>query len=474
MRSGRHAFSRLLHFSQLMLLLALCSFPRVSAAESSHSSPSNVAKADDGPGAFPSLPPLASYDTLMSVSPAVREHYIDQLRILMVDLAADSQVRKLDLFAETLPPRSDFQYLFGEIFQFARAEPGLPPSAPLPPSRPAELQSHCKNAKNKPVPIWTDGRYFLCPEGLYSTNGNTLTTPYLTPDAYNEALKKNSETFETKHADELKKNRDECSDLVKVGGGEEQKRAYSWNEDQNRCSDIQRQNQGYGDDGKKSGSCIFAGNVSQYEKKGRHSYCKPVQSVCLDGTIPASGGSCPDKKKPLSCKGNHAVCNPLFFGLKGADKPFCVPFGGGVGQNATRNCSALNAGGSLSVAKGAKAADQKIPEKNDRSWAEDYLGVGDTESKKKAWDKFVKDFKSLCDVDAKDKLARNCEACMVMRRRLMALNGRILLAQREPKSAKLSGVGKPPRCAWSPTEIATSEQLEHADKVYKKEDKTVR
>ena len=144
---------------------------------------------------------------------------------------------------------------------------------------------------------------------------------------------------------------------------------------------------------------VYAGNIIGYDTK------RPASSFCSDSKVNMAKDptKCPAEDKVV-CKGSgqQLLCNPLVFSTVNATEGICVPPGGA----ATANC--------------AKAAKAHKP-------AFDYLAnakgpITDT------WQKFSKDFNSLCtyakgaQANANGKAMAQCSECAVMANGMKSLN----------------------------------------------------
>jgi hypothetical protein len=411
---------------------------------------------------FPAVPPLASYETLMSVSPTVRQRYVQQLRILLVDLSEISQKNRLSDFVYQDPAKTELQEILDWVFPRAKA------AQPLPPRRSVELgfaapvsRSLCPSGK---LPIPTEDRtVVLCDSGYfqYSPDNNIVSSAITEPQKGRFPFKQGD--YELKAPEHMRKLAEQDKNLKDAlrpkckepnAYDQDGEKAPATSEDK-VCDKARVGNRENLDSTKLAGQpCIFAGNVSRYVAKpgSRNEVtCEPPTAICESGQLPTKAkDKCPNNGRLLNCEhmprneGPWVVCSPISFGLSEKDLPFCAQIGGGRGKNATRSCAHASDGGSV------RFDGSKPVYKPGSTNTKDYLSFGDAESKKAAWERFKEGFQKLCKNETSPEFARNCEACKVMHRRLIAMNARI---KHFKVTRQDSSPSTPPTCAWNPNEL---------------------
>ena len=133
-------------------------------------------------------------------------------------------------------------------------------------------------------------------------------------------------------------------------------------------------------------SCIFAGNINEFmDKPKRPGRCRNSSTFRFS-----------DHGHPYTCaSARESVCNPLVFCLKKDNTPFCVP----AKIDATKACDA------------ASTADARLPD----CLNQNIQGLAD------AWNHYREGFNQLCRNNAASR-AFHCDECLIIAKRLADLN----------------------------------------------------
>lgn len=432
----------------------------------------NQARAADAPAhakrpdtAQRGVPQLASFEALMRATPAARKHYVRQLQLLLVDLA--SLPDNGGLFAEAEPIQNRRSQLLSLLVAVAEADNTPTDLTPYPKDSVKNGQpTSCLTDSSLGVPVQV-GDSYICPNFMIRHSQDLSAADNVFVQDNSPVAKRNAAFLWKDHsgksnpaqppdptvAAQMADPRDQCKEPdYAAKDGEDSYCSAS------ATAKFER---------KPGAECIFAGVISSY---GKNKFCTPQTKACADGSDPSAG--CKDSRV-LSCDqstGSSAICNPIIFGAKDTNSPYCVPTGGGRGKNATRNCAALAA----SVKPDSPSAAAKP---TDSAATPDFLAEGNSKAKAEAWTKFKDSFSNLCKVGVTSleggedtvKPSPNCTACQVIKRRITAMNTRLQHA------INVKGTGDPhtiTNCDWNfrTLDAASVEQdLDKATQVYGKQ-----
>lgn len=371
-------------------------------------------------------PALAPYEVLMRASPQNRAHYLKQVHLLLVDLSKNPNSgliadERFSIYRE---------YILKFILTEAKATGDFVDTAVVPKKCPT------KDDKGDDTPKEFGNRY-VCPDHMLTRNeighwviGESQPKKEVLSKRWQEAQRT---AGAANNQDAMREPRDQCREP----------------EDHYEKEDLYCAN---APTTTRSNECIIAGMISKYEGPK----CKPIEFTCANGATPdTSNDPCKGSTK-VSCGSSDkfTLCNPIIFGMKDPKNPFCVLTDNKL--NPTRACARLalnkNSGGTP-----------------------DFLAEGNVVAKAAAWKRFSESFSSLCKTlntndkggDDALKTSPNCKDCLVMKRRITAMNTRLQYALNKKGESK-------PRlwldCKWDPGFIIypSEQNLKTGEEEYRK------
>lgn len=342
---------------------------------------------------FPVLPELKSYDELVSASPAARIHYLDQLRLMLVDLS-------------TMEAGDPSSFIVQESMQNHYRQ-----WAALLGLLGAEEAKAAKKSKAKST-AWAD------PGNCdYTKDNNCRPRPAdseagaqtLMPNAATGAAGKGPKWKDAGALENDWRQKDDAENPEKPDICKDPHGKWNWKENEKQreqCSKAKGEM-------KEGEPCFFAGNALKYESRGGRVSCPAPHKIC-EKTLqaPEKGGKCDGPE--LKCDNpKDVVCSPLLFGRQEDGKPFCVPTGGGKSKTATKACYAHAYAYENEAATGS---EKKARERNDN------LVENDSEKTRGAYNKIKESMDKLCPKDVSQMTHGNCTACSAARLRVRAMN----------------------------------------------------